>query len=48
MLVTMKEMLEDVRKNYYALPAFDVSNYDMMKAVLEACEEARSPAWYNR
>ena len=44
MLVSMKEMLEDARRNHYALPAFDVSNYDMMKAVLEACEEERSPA----
>ena len=44
MLISMKEMLEDARKNHYALPAFDVSNYDMMKAVLEACEEEKSPA----
>ena len=44
MLVSMKEMLEDARKHHYALPAFDVSNYDMMRAVLEACEEERSPA----
>ena len=44
MLVSMKEMLEDARKNHYAIPAFDVSNYDMMKAVLETCEEERSPA----
>ena len=44
MLVSMKEMLEDARKGHYALPAFDVSNYDMMKAVLETCEEERSPA----
>lgn len=44
MLVTMKEMLEDARNNHYALPAFDISNYDMMKAVLETCEEERSPA----
>ena len=44
MLVSMKEMLEDARKNHYAIPAFDVSNYEMMKAVLEACEEERSPA----
>lgn len=40
MLVSMREMLEDVRKNHYALPALDVSNYDMMKAVLEACDLA--------
>jgi len=44
MLVSMKEMLEDTRKKHYAIPAFDVSNYEMMKAVLEACEEERSPA----
>ena len=44
MLVSMREMLDDARKNHYAIPAFDVSNYDMMKAVLEACEEERSPA----
>ena len=44
MLVSMQEMLADARDNHYAIPAFDVSNYDMMKAVLEACEEERSPA----
>ena len=44
MLVSMKEMLEDAKKNHYALPAFDVSNYEMMRAVLEACEEEGSPA----
>ena len=44
MLVSMKEMLEDAKQNHYALPAFDVSNYEMMRAVLEACEEERSPA----
>lgn len=44
MLVSMKEMLADARRNHYAIPAFDVSNYDMMKSVLEACEEEHSPA----
>lgn len=44
MLVSLNEMLADAREKHYALPAFDVSNYDMMKAVLEACEEERSPA----
>jgi len=44
MLVSMKDMLEDARKNHYAIPAFDVSNYEMMKAVLETCEEEKSPA----
>ena len=44
MLVTMKEMLADARAKKYAIPAFDVSNYEMMKAVLETCEEEKSPA----
>ena len=44
MLVTMKEMLLDAKRNHYAIPAFDVSNYEMMKAVLETCEEEKSPA----
>ena len=40
----MKEMLEDAKKNHYAIPAFDISNYEMLKAVLETCEEEKSPA----
>lgn len=44
MLVSMKEMLADAKRNHYAIPAFDVSNYEMMRAVLEVCEEERSPA----
>lgn len=44
MLVSMKEMLDEAKKGHYAIPAFDVSNYEMMKAVLDVCEEERSPA----
>ena len=44
MLVTMKEMLADARAGHYAIPAFDVSNYEMMRAVLDVCEEEGSPA----
>ena len=44
MLVSMKEMLLDAKLNHYAIPAFDISNYEMMKAVLETCEENGSPA----
>ncbi len=44
MLVSMYEILLDAKKNHYAVPAFDVSNYEMMKAVLETCEEEKSPA----
>lgn len=44
MLVNLTEMLTHAQKNKYAIPAFDVSNYEMMKAVLDACEEEKSPA----
>lgn len=44
MLVSMKEMLSDAKKNKYAIPAFDISNYEMMRAVLDTCEENKSPA----
>ncbi len=44
MLVSMKDMLADAREKHYAIPAFDVSNDEMMKVVLETCEEERSPA----
>ena len=44
MLVSMKEMLADAKAKHYAIPAFDISNYEMMKAVLDVCEEERSPA----
>jgi ketose-bisphosphate aldolase len=37
-------MLADAKAKHYAIPAFDVSNYEMMRAVLEVCEEERSPA----
>lgn len=46
MLVTMREMLEDARAKRYAVPAFDVSNYEMIKAVIDVCEEERSPAMF--
>jgi ketose-bisphosphate aldolase len=42
-LVTLKEMLADAQKNKYAIPAFDVSNYEMVRAVADVCKEERSP-----
>ncbi|MBQ0110966.1 MAG: class II fructose-bisphosphate aldolase [Oscillospiraceae bacterium] len=44
MLYSLKEMLNDAKEKKYAIPAFDISNYEMMKAVLVACEEEKSPA----
>ena len=46
MLVTMSEMLADAREKKYAVPAFDVSNYEMIKAVIDVCEEEKSPAMF--
>ena len=46
MLVTMREMLDDAKAKRYAIPAFDVSNYEMIKAVIDVCEEERSPALF--
>ena len=46
MLVSMTEMLKHAKENKYAIPAFDVSNYEMIKAVIDVCEEERSPAMF--
>lgn len=46
MLVTLNEMLTQARKEKYAVPAFDVSNYEMIRAVIEVCAETRSPALF--
>ncbi len=42
-LVTSKELLEDARKNGYAVGAFNVENMEMVMAVLAAAEETQSP-----
>lgn len=41
--VTSAEMLLDAQKNGYAVGAFNVENMEMIKAVLAAAEEMRSP-----
>lgn len=42
--VTLKDLLADARQRHYAIPAFDVSNYEMIRCVSEVCEEEKSPA----
>lgn len=37
MLVTMETLLKDAREKHYAVPGFDVSNYEMIKAVMDVC-----------
>ena len=43
MLTDLKALLKDAREKHYAVPAFDVSNYEMIRAVIETCAEERSP-----
>ncbi|MBF0197923.1 MAG: class II fructose-bisphosphate aldolase [Planctomycetes bacterium] len=42
-LVPTRDILADARKNAYAVPMFDVSNYEMIRSVIEAAEERQSP-----
>lgn len=42
-LVTIKEILTEARRQHYAVPAFDVSDYRMAKAVVEAAEAMKAP-----
>ena len=43
MLVNMKEILADARKNQYAVGLFNSTDTDMLEAVIAAAEEQRSP-----
>jgi ketose-bisphosphate aldolase len=42
-LVTMKEMLADAQARRYAVPAFNVCNYEMIRAIARTAEELHSP-----
>ena len=42
-LVTMKEMLADARARHYCVAAFDVSNYEMARNVVDVAAEEKSP-----
>ena len=43
MLVNMKEMLSDARKNHYAVGFFNAVNVEMARAVIETAEELQAP-----
>ena len=43
MLVNMREMLRDARKNAYAVGMFDVSDLEMIRAVTEEAEALNAP-----
>ena len=43
MLVTLNEVLKDAKKNKYAVGLFNTVNFEMMKGVMAAAEEAKAP-----
>ncbi len=43
MLMNMAELLKVANEHYFAIPAFNVSDDAMLKGVIEACEEQKSP-----
>ena len=43
MYTTSKEMILEARRGGYAVPAFNAENLEMVQAIIEAAEEARSP-----
>lgn len=43
MYVSSKEMILEARRGGYAVPAFNAENLEMVQAIIEAAEEAKSP-----
>lgn len=43
MLYTMKELLKVARENKFAVPAFNICSYDMLKAIMEEVQAQNAP-----
>ncbi|EMF0277185.1 ketose-bisphosphate aldolase [Enterococcus hirae] len=43
MLYTMKELLKVAKNNQFAVPAFNICSYDMLKAIMEEVERLNAP-----
>ena len=43
MLYTMKDLLKVARENHFAVPAFNICSFDMLKAIMEEVEAQNSP-----
>ncbi|MFS0559974.1 ketose-bisphosphate aldolase [Terribacillus sp. 179-K 1B1 HS] len=43
MLYTMKDLLKVAKENKFAVPAFNICSFDMLKAIMEEVEAQRSP-----
>lgn len=43
MLMNMKNLLAVANKHNFAVPAFNISDYSMLKGIFEICEETKAP-----
>lgn len=43
MLLNMKDILSVAKKNHFAIPAFNISDYSMFLGIMDICEETDSP-----
>ena len=43
MLVSGSRILDVANEHSFAVPAFNISSYSMLRAVVDVCEEKRSP-----
>ena len=43
MLTTGNDILAVAHEHRFAVPAFNISSYSMLRAVVDICEEKRSP-----
>lgn len=43
MLMNMKELLKAANEHFFAVPAFNVSDYSMFEGIMETCEQTDSP-----
>lgn len=43
MIYTMKDLLQIAKENKFAVPAFNISSYDMLKTIMEEVEYQNSP-----
>lgn len=43
MLLNMKELLKIAQKNKFAVPAFNISSFEILKAVIESAEKLNAP-----
>lgn len=43
MLMNMKDLLKVAKENWFAIPAFNVSDYSMFMGIMDSCERTNSP-----